>query len=112
MANTLDFARTSASRRWVGWVACGISVLLALGGGFDAVRLAFYFRRPIGIAAGQRDPYWFVDKQMSMFGTPLIFCVAAVGCVICWRRNTGKWLSVAALVTGVVCWIGAVLSYP
>jgi hypothetical protein len=115
VANILEYAppdRRLRARRRVGWIVCLISALLALGNGFDSLRLALYFRRPIGIGPGLRDPYWFIDKQMNLIGAPIIFCLAAVGCFICWRRNTGKWLSTVALLVGIACWIAAARTYP
>ena len=115
MANTLEYAppdREMASRRRFGWIACVVSAVLALGTGLDSVRLAFYFRRPIGLGAGQRDPYWFFAKWGNLIGAPIIFCLAAIGCFVCWRRKTGRWLSIAALLAGLACWIGAASTYP
>jgi hypothetical protein len=115
VANTLEYAqpdRQMMSRRRFGWIACVISVLLALGAGLDSVRLAFYFLRPIGRGPGQRDPYWFIDKQLNLIGAPIIFLLAMVGCIVCWRRKTGRWLSIAALLLGIACWIGAAITYP
>jgi hypothetical protein len=100
------------ARRRVGWIVCLISALVPLGIAANSVKSAFYFRLPIGTGPGQRDPYWFLGKQMDLTVSPFIFCLAAVGCVVCWRRNTGKWLSIAALLVGIACWIAAVRTYP
>jgi hypothetical protein len=115
MANTLEHAppgREMTARRRVGWIACLVSALLALYTGLDSIRLAFYFRRPIGLGAGQRDPSWLIGKQLNLIGAPIIFCLAAIGCCVCWWLKTGKWLSIAALLVGVACWIAAARAYP
>ncbi len=116
MTHSLEYAQPdvqSSKRRRGGWIACIVSIVISLGTGLESIRLAIYFTKPItGSSGGGRSPYWFIDKQVNLIGAPILLCIALIACCVCWRRKTGKWWSVIAVLVGLACWIGAVSTYP
>jgi hypothetical protein len=116
VATALDYARTDENaikRQRRGWAACIISIALSLLKGSFAIEQAFYFRLPTGMGAGYRDPYWFLDKLIDeVFIFPVLYCFAIVACVVAWKRKTGAWWAMAALLIGVAVCVGAVCTYP
>jgi hypothetical protein len=112
--DTLDYAppdREAISRRRFGWIACVITVLLALGKGYESVRIAFDFQNRSGMTGPQLEGL-YVGRALDPIKATIVFGLAAVGCIICWRRKTVGWLSIAALLVGIACWIGATLTLP
>lgn len=117
MNNTLDYAspaKGSANKRIFGWVVCGVIIIVSLLIGFGSLRFAAEYRQMMAAprGSGPADPYGIIfGRMLHGYGSPIILCLAAVGCAFCWQRKTGPWLAIAGWVVGIVCWVRGLYVY-
>ena len=117
MPKPLDYATPESKhkdRPWTLWVMCVISVAISLCVGVGSLQGAYEFRQYFTnhvIRPGRTSKDLVIDRDLNQIIPPILFGVAALACMACWRRKIGGRLAGVAFSIGVTCWVASLFVY-